>query len=91
MRSQLSFEHNQGNFMQDIIQALNGYFREVHSASLKVQDNIFNAGIIDSLGFINLIQFIMETFRISIEADELVEENFHSLERIAEYVVEKRQ
>jgi len=77
--------------MEETIQALADYFQEMHSANLDKQENIFNAGVIDSMGFVNLIQFIVVKFEIGIEPEELIEENFYSLERMAEFILEKRQ
>jgi acyl carrier protein len=58
---------------------------------LESQENIFSAGIIDSIGFVNLIGFITEEFGIELEPEDLVEDNFYSLERIAQFISEKKE
>ena len=53
--------------MQQVIQTLANYFKEQYSAKLHQQENIFESGIIDSLGFVNLIGFISKVFEIELD------------------------
>ena len=46
--------------------------------------------ILDSTGFIELITFIEEFFKIKVEDEEMVPENFDSLLNIESYVGRKR-
>ncbi|MCB2219259.1 MAG: acyl carrier protein [Bacteroidetes bacterium] len=57
----------------------------------KVKDEtlIFTEGIFDSMGFLSLINFIEDNFSIKAEDAELLEENFESVEAIANFVVKK--
>ena len=50
---------------------------------------LFSAGIIDSLGQIKLICFLEKEFRILINADELILENFNSVKKITDFVERK--
>ena len=77
--------------MQNMIQTLAQYIKDTYNAELESQENIFSAGIIDSIGFVNLIGFITEEFGIELEPEDLVEDNFYSLERIAQFISEKRE
>ena len=77
--------------MQQVIQTLGEYIKEQYNAKLDKQENIFSAGIIDSIGFVNLIGFITEEFRIELDPEDLVEDNFYSLERIAQFISEKKE
>ena len=77
--------------MQQIIDTLGEYIKEQYNAKLDRQENIFSAGIIDSIGFVNLVGFIAEEFGIELEPEDLVEDNFYSLERIAEFIAEKKE
>jgi acyl carrier protein len=77
--------------MQQIIHTLGEYIKEQYNAKLDKQENIFSAGIIDSIGFVNLIGFITEEFRIELDPEDLVEDNFYSLERIAQFISEKKE
>lgn len=77
--------------MQQVIQTLGEYIKEQYNAKLDKQDNIFNSGIIDSLGFVNLIGFISEAFEIEFEPEDLIEDNFYSLERMAQIILQKKE
>jgi len=43
-------------------------------------------GIVDSTGVLELVMFVEETFGITVEDEEIVPENFDSIERLARYV-----
>ena len=43
-------------------------------------------GIVDSTGVLELVMFVEETFGITVEDEEIVPENFDSVERLARYV-----
>ena len=45
--------------------------------------------ILDSLGFLELITFVEEKFGIEIADEELIPENFDSLQRISHFVEQK--
>jgi acyl carrier protein len=77
--------------MQQVIQTLGEYIEEQYNAQLDKQENIFNSGIIDSLGFVNLIGFISEAFEIEFEPEDLIEDNFYSLERMAQVILQKKE
>jgi acyl carrier protein len=77
--------------MQTVIQILADYIQAQYGAVLDHQENIFDSGIIDSLGFVNLIGFISETFEVEFEPEDLVEENFYSLERMAQVILQKKE
>jgi len=77
--------------MQKMIHTLAQYIKDTYNAELESQENIFSAGIIDSIGFVNLIGFITEEFGIELEPEDLVEDNFYSLERIAQFISEKNE
>ena len=46
--------------------------------------------IIDSLGVVELLAFVEETFAVSADDAEITEENFGSLDGIATFVLRKR-
>jgi acyl carrier protein len=56
-----------------------------------IQDNtlIFNEGYFDSMGFVMLISFLEENFGLVVADDELIEENFESIDAITAFVGRK--
>lgn len=54
----------------------------------KIKDDtlIFVEGIFDSMGFLSLINYIEETYKIKAQDSELLEANFESVDAIASFV-----
>ena len=77
--------------MQKVIQTLAEYIKEQYDAKLDTQENIFDSGVIDSFGFVNLIGFISQAFEIEVDPEDLIEDNFQSLERIAQFILQKKE
>ena len=53
------------------------------SANLKVTDNLIETGIIDSLGIQKLLAYLETTFSVQIADDELIPDNFQTIEAIS--------
>jgi len=53
-------------------------------------DSLLEAGIIDSMTMVDLIAFLEEEYAITIGEDDMVPENFDSVDSIATYVEGKR-
>jgi acyl carrier protein len=51
---------------------------------------LFVEGILDSMGFALLLDFLEETFKISPNDSDLVESNFESINAITEYILKKQ-
>jgi acyl carrier protein len=51
--------------------------------------DFFDKGILDSTGIIELVSFIEQTFNISVADEELITENFSSLNKITDYIQTK--
>lgn len=52
-------------------------------------ESLLERGIIDSVGVLNLVSFLEETYGINIDEDDLMPENFDSLSAINSYVNRK--
>ena len=59
--------------------------------SLDPDEDLLEQGIIDSLGLMKLIAFMEETFGIKILDEEIVPENFQSINSMAKLVELKEQ
>jgi acyl carrier protein len=56
---------------------------------LKDSDALLESGILDSLGVLDLVHFIEREFSITIADEELVPENFQTIDRIAAFIGNK--
>jgi acyl carrier protein len=52
-------------------------------------DSLLDNNIIDSMGFLDLVTFVESEFDITVEDDELLTENFESIEAITQFVKTK--
>ncbi len=59
--------------------------RNIHDA-----DNLLESGVIDSLGVLEIVNFLNEQFALSVEDDDLTPENFQSIHSIAAFVEMRR-
>jgi len=62
---------------------------EVDIAGVGDNESLLDAGIVDSVVMVDLIEFLEGHFTIRIDEDELVPENFDTIESMAKYVDEK--
>jgi acyl carrier protein len=53
-------------------------------------DSLLGNGIIDSMGVIEVITFIQQEFEITIDDEDITEENLGTLAAIARYVLSKK-
>ena len=65
------------------------HFASARWRELGVQDALLENGIIDSLGVLELVSFMEETFGITVMDEELLPENFQSIERLTRFVKNK--
>ena len=82
--------------MEDTAQIQSHLFDYVKKSSFsnvsKVNSNtmLFKEGILDSMAFVLLIDFIEERFGITPGDEDLIEENFESLMAISSYIQRKK-
>jgi acyl carrier protein len=57
--------------------------------TLQDDDSLFETGIVDSLGVLLLVAFIEEQFNIKVEDEELIPENFETINKVKEFIERK--
>jgi acyl carrier protein len=78
----------------DIRQAIHDYLVSELAAereSFAPDENLLAQGIIDSMGILNLATFLESRFGIETTDDDLVPENFETLEALRAFVERKQQ
>jgi len=63
--------------------------KENKIGTLDAKDNLIESGIIDSVGIQKIIGFLESRFSIHIKDEELVPENFESVETIESFIKRK--
>jgi len=60
------------------------------NGNLSSNDSLLEKGIIDSVGILELVSFLEETFDIKVQDEELVPENLDSIAFIVNYIQHKK-
>jgi acyl carrier protein len=76
---------------QKIKQFIEAKSPTVHQGTLQNTDSLLDNNIIDSMGFLDLVTFVESEFNITVEDDELMTENFDSIDSITEFINVKIQ
>jgi acyl carrier protein len=73
---------------KNVIKAfINNHFLKGDKSIALHDDTLFiDAGIIDSVGVLELVAFVEETFGFRVEDEELIPENLDSINRLVTYV-----
>lgn len=78
--------------MEDIKKELFDYVKEntfKETDSLQPDTMIFVEGILDSMGFALLLDYLETKFQITADDSDLIEENFESINALAEFITKK--
>jgi acyl carrier protein len=57
---------------------------------LSESDSLLEAGLIDSMGVLELVTFLESTFSIQVADEEVVPENIDTISRVVAYIQRKR-
>ena len=60
------------------------------NVELTDNDDFLALGVIDSLGFVELVEEVQTRFQVQVEDVEVTEQNFGSIDAIASFVERKR-
>ena len=60
--------------------------RKKEHTILTYQDDVITSGIIDSLGIMKLISYLEETLSLKISDEDIIPENFESIEAISSFI-----
>lgn len=61
-----------------------------NNITLKEDTLIFKEGIFDSMGFVLIIDFLEENFNVTTQDEDMIEENFESINAMTQYVQKKQ-
>ena len=77
--------------MSEVIKKLREYFKSIHNNDIADGDNLFEAGMLDSIEITSLIVFIEKNFDVIIDPDDIIEENFNSLNSLLKLIESKKK
>ena len=59
--------------------------------NLANDDSFLDINLIDSTGIIELVTFVEEQYHIAVKDNEITRENFDSINKIKNYIINKKQ
>lgn len=78
----------------DTAELIRGFIKQrfplASSKELTQELSLLDSGIVDSLGVLDLVGFVEEQFGIEVQDDDLVPENFDSIDALTRFVKERR-
>jgi len=80
--------------MKNMLEEIKGFiyrkFPLARNKSINFEDSLLESGIIDSLGVLEIVSYLIETHGIEIDEDDLMPENFDSILSITKFIERKR-
>jgi acyl carrier protein len=70
---------------------LENYLFTDDETALKDEDSFLEGGVLDSMGILELIEYLDEGFGIKVEGDELVPDNLDSINSLIKFISTKIQ
>jgi acyl carrier protein len=70
---------------------LENYLFTQDETALADDDSFLDGGILDSMGILELIEFLEDSFGIKVEGDELIPDNLDSINNILQFMASKAQ
>ena len=61
----------------------------IHTEDISNDSSLIDSGVIDSVGIISLLSFLEKTFSLNISSDELMPDNFDTINLITSFVEKK--
>jgi acyl carrier protein len=87
-KSNTTMEQKQIN--ESLRQFILEHFPSARRRPLGELDPLLQSGIIDSLGVLDVVTFIEEEFKVTVDDQDLTPENFQSISQIAAFVETKK-
>lgn len=78
------------NIEKDLKKYIVSRFLQGDGGKLTDDGSLFESGIIDSLGVLHLVAFLEERYGLHVEDEELIPENFETVNRIMDFVKSKQ-
>jgi acyl carrier protein len=85
-----NLEYNEKNIVDIISQfIINNFLLGNQNENIDTNKSLYETGIVDSTGVLEIVDFLEETFGIKIEDAELIPDNLDSIKKMSEFVQRK--
>ncbi len=83
------------NELADLKEKIRGFLKErfplARTRGIQNNDPLLESGVLDSLGVLDVVSFAEKEFGIQVNDEELVPENFQTIDHLADFVLAKRK
>ena len=76
---------------EDIKRFIITKFPIARKTNITYEDSLLDSGIVDSLGVLEVVSYLVENHEIEIGEDDLMPENFNSIQSIADFIEKKKK
>lgn len=82
--------------MDQVAQEIKGFIGENYMLdkaeldAINVDTSFLKAGIIDSMGVMELVEFVEDKYEVTFDTEEIIPENLDSLKNITAFISKKR-
>lgn len=76
---------------EDIKRFIITKFPIARKTNIIYKDSLLDSGIVDSLGVLEVVSYLVENHEIEIGEDDLMPENFNSIQSIADFIEKKKK
>lgn len=70
----------------DIIERIRPLVEEIAFKKVEIDEPLYTSNLIDSMGTVDLAMVLEEEFNIKIDTRDIIESNFDSVEKLANYI-----
>mgnify|MGYP000889835933 CR=1 FL=1 len=69
-----------------LIERIQPLVEEIAFKSVKIDEPLYTSNLVDSMGTVDLAMMLEEEFNIKIDTRDIIESNFDSVEKLANYI-----
>lgn len=78
------------DFKNSLMKYIQDEFIRKRGGDIKEDEDLLSSGLIDSLGILKLVSFMEEEFAMEVPSEDVVYENFYSIEAMSRYLANRK-
>ncbi len=78
------------NLKEEIKGFIFSTFPMARKKSITYEDSLLESGIIDSLGILEVVNYLVENHEIDVDEDDLIPDNFNTIQSMVDFIQRKR-
>lgn len=75
--------------LQSVIEFIHAKFPLAKKKAIGESESLLNSGVVDSMGILEIVTFVEDEYSIELTDEEVMEDNFETIQSIADLIVKK--